>query len=78
MNDAPDSRLETLDHWVQAPGSFQVVIFKVLPSSCLVRKAYYLKIFEKHDIEISFTAWFSHAMPLKINQSWLKVPSKCT
>ena len=27
-------------------------------------KAYYLKIFEKHDIEISITAWFSHALPL--------------
>ncbi len=26
---------------------------------------YYLKIFEKHDIEVSITAWFSHAMPLK-------------
>ncbi len=26
---------------------------------------YYLKIFEKHDIEFSITAWFSRAMPLK-------------
>ena len=39
MNDAPDSRSETL--------------------------AYYLKFFEIHDIEVSLTAWFSHAMPLK-------------
>ena len=25
-----------------------------------------MKIFEKHDIEVSITAWFSHAMPLKV------------
>ncbi len=25
----------------------------------------YLKIFEKQDIEVSTTVWFSHAMPLK-------------
>ncbi len=25
---------------------------------------YVLKIFEKHDIEVSITAWFSHVMPL--------------
>ncbi len=47
MNDAPDSRLETLD-------------FKAR-----LGRLYYLKNFEKHDIEVSITAWFSHAMPLK-------------
>ncbi len=38
-----------------------------------VRHVYHLKIFEKHDIEVSITAWFSHAMPRNGNLVTLKM-----
>ncbi len=40
------------------------------------REAYYQKIFEKYDSEISITAWFSHAMPLKYVLLLLGMPFK--
>ena len=59
---------------------FHVKLCNEYSEACYARLAfwapttgYYLKFFEKHDIEVSIAAWFSHAMPLML---FKKTPSR--
>ncbi len=66
---APDSRLEARRHWNHHQGIF----CNVYSEACYGRPSYYMKLINIHYIEVSISAWVSHAMPLKNNPGCLYI-----
>ena len=75
MNDAPDSRLETLDHRLCLKGltnrshreqpEDDFLDFLVLTHSREGQPTYCMKLINMYDVEVSISAWVSHVVPLR-------------